>query len=311
MSALRFSKPRTAASKRALQEREPKVIEEGKNTLFVRGATTSETVMDTFKDLYALRRPKAILFNKRNDVHPFEDTRPIEFFSLKNDASLIVLANHSKKRPHNLTVIRTFDYQILDIVEFGIVRALPSAAFDGPKPGIGQRPVMLFQGDLFEVNEDFKKIKNVLMDLFRASETSDLIDLKGLDHVVSVSVDDKAVIHLRSYMVTMLRSGSKLPRVELEDCGPSVEMIVRRTRFGDEAVYKLATKVPKELRPKNVKNIERDVMGDKMGRIHMHTQDFAKLQTRKMKGLKRSWDGGDENEEDDESKGGAPAKRAK
>ena len=30
-----------------------------------------------------------------------------------------------------------------------------------------------------------------------------------------------------------------------------------------------------------------DIIGDKVGRIHVGTQDFGKLQTRKMRGLKR------------------------
>lgn len=35
------------------------------------------------------------------------------------------------------------------------------------------------------------------------------------------------------------------------------------------------------------KNIETDLVGDKLGRIHMGKQNLNNLQTRKMKGLKR------------------------
>lgn len=35
------------------------------------------------------------------------------------------------------------------------------------------------------------------------------------------------------------------------------------------------------------KNIETDIIGDKLGRIHTGKQDLNKLQSRKMKGLKR------------------------
>lgn len=38
------------------------------------------------------------------------------------------------------------------------------------------------------------------------------------------------------------------------------------------------------------KNIEMDVMGDKLGRIHMGKQDLGGLQTRKMKGSKPRYD---------------------
>jgi hypothetical protein len=33
--------------------------------------------------------------------------------------------------------------------------------------------------------------------------------------------------------------------------------------------------------------VEIDIVGDKLGRIHVGVQDLGKLQTRKMKGLKR------------------------
>ena len=50
-------------------------------------------------------------------------------------------------------------------------------------------------------------------------------------------------------------------------------------------------------RPK--KNIETDIVGDKMGRIHLGKQDLKELQTRKMKGLERSRDVQDSEDEDD------------
>jgi len=49
-----------------------------------------------------------------------------------------------------------------------------------------------------------------------------------------------------------------------------------------------------ECQPKTKKNIETDLIGDKVGRIHIGKQDLGNLQTRKMKGLKRSRDPDDE-----------------
>ncbi|KAJ3327299.1 rRNA-binding ribosome biosynthesis protein rpf2, partial [Blyttiomyces sp. JEL0837] len=290
-------KPRTAASKRVLKNREPKVIEDPKTVLCVRGATTSEVCLDVLKDVYALRRPNAILFSRKNDLHPFDDPRPIEFLAAKNDSPLMVFVNHSKKRPNNLIFIRLFDNQIMDLVEFGVERVLPMMAIEGKKPTVGHRPCLVFQGDKFEVDETYKSLKNLFMDFFGAHEVIEQIDLRGLDHVISITADVDGKIHFRSYIVTLLKSGSKMPKVELTDCGPSIEMELRRTRFGDEALYREAMRVPKELKPKKEKNIERDVMGDKIGRIHMEKQDISKLQTRKMKGLKRGREE-DTNEED-------------
>ena len=52
---------------------------------------------------------------------------------------------------------------------------------------------------------------------------------------------------------------------------------------------------------KSKKNVETDIMGDKIGRIHLGKQDLSELQTRKMKGLKRGRDTDAEDKvEDDE-----------
>lgn len=52
------------------------------------------------------------------------------------------------------------------------------------------------------------------------------------------------------------------------------------------------------MQAKTKKNVETDTIGDKVGRIHMGRQDLSQLQTRKMKGLKRSRDVVDDNFDD-------------
>ena len=56
------------------------------------------------------------------------------------------------------------------------------------------------------------------------------------------------------------------------------------------------------MQAKPKKNVENDMVGDKIGRIYLGRQDLDELQTRKMKGLKRGRDTdlGDEAEKDDD-----------
>jgi ribosome production factor 2 len=72
---------------------------------------------------YLLKKPDAVNFTKKNQIHPFEDDSSLEFFSQKNDASLLVVGTHSKKRPHNLVFARMFNHQIMDMMELGIEKA--------------------------------------------------------------------------------------------------------------------------------------------------------------------------------------------
>ena len=79
--------------------------------------------MLTLFSQYLLKKPDAVNFTKKNQIHPFEDDSSLEFFSQKNDASLLVVGTHSKKRPHNLVFARMFDHQIMDMMELGIEKA--------------------------------------------------------------------------------------------------------------------------------------------------------------------------------------------
>jgi len=68
----------------------------------------------------ALKRPYSISFSKKNLIRPFEDHSSLEFWALKNDASMFVVGQNSKKRPENLIFARTFDNRLLDMCEVGV-----------------------------------------------------------------------------------------------------------------------------------------------------------------------------------------------
>lgn len=76
-----------------------------------------------------LKKPDAIAFSKSNAVHPFEDSSSLAFWSNKNDASLLLVGLHSKKRPNNLIFTRTFDHEVMDMLEVGIEMAKSMSMF--------------------------------------------------------------------------------------------------------------------------------------------------------------------------------------
>ena len=100
----------------------------------------------------------------------------------------------------------------------------------------------------------------------------------------------KPKVHLRVYLIRTKRSGQKLPRVEVEEMGPRMDFRVGRVQEADESVLKEAMKRARTSQERPKKNISTDIVGDKMGRIHLGKQDLKELQTRKMKGLKRARD---------------------
>jgi ribosome production factor 2 len=267
-----------------------------------------------------MRQTNAKRFHKKNPIHPFEDASSLTFFSEKNDCSLILFASSSKKRPSTITFARTFDYKMLDMLEFYLdTESFRSISqFKGKKVPVGTRPLMVFAGTAFEstVPTPFTMAKSMLIDFFRG-ETADKIDVEGLQHVVVVTADEpnntstdpndpanKPVLHLRVYLIRTKRSGQRLPRVELEEHGPRMDFRLGRVQEPDEAMLKEALRKPKTNEERTKKNISTDIMGDKIGRIHTGKLDLSELQTRKMKGLKRERDP-HLLEDDDDDEGGA------
>lgn len=68
----------------------------------------------------ALKRPHAVSFSKKNAIRPFEDASSLEFWANKNDASLFVIGQSTKKRPNGMTLVRMFDNRVLDMLEVGV-----------------------------------------------------------------------------------------------------------------------------------------------------------------------------------------------
>jgi ribosome production factor 2 len=273
-------------------------------------------VQDALAELHSLRQPLAKKFTKKNPIHPFEDATSLEFFSEKNDASILVFGSSSKKRPHAVTLTRTFGHKVLDMLELNLdadsFRRI--SQFRTQKFAVGLRPMLVFAGTAFEspVTNEWTLAKSMLVDFFRgdsASAGADKIDVEGLQYVVVVSADEPSgarqqghgapssgnddpasapVVRLRVYLIRTKRSGQRLPRVEVEEMGPRMDFRIGRVRQPDQDMLKEAMKKSKVGVEKTKKNIEVSAMGDKLGRVHLGKQDLKELQTRKMKGLKRS-----------------------
>ena len=161
-------KPKNARAKRALLAREPKVVENPKSSIMLRGMSSSQIVNDVLSDLHKLRVPLSKCLTKKTDCLPFENNASVEFLCQKNDASLFVMGSHTKKRPHNLVFGRTYDGHVLDMLEFGVENYKGIDTFKGvEQPMAGSKPCLYFGGNEWENSETLQITKNLLIDLFR------------------------------------------------------------------------------------------------------------------------------------------------
>jgi ribosome production factor 2 len=204
-----------------LEERELKAIENTKTAIFVRGATCSDDVLKCKKDMSLLKKPHSVTFNKKNDIRPFEDATKVEFFCQKNDSSLFMFGNHNKKRPNNLIIGRMFDYHLLDMVELGVESFTPLQDFKTAKVATGSKPCLMFARESFAdpANKEFQRLKSLLIDFFRGPEVTN-VRLAGIEHVLQFTAVENKVL-LRSYRIILKKSGTRIPRVELKEIGPS------------------------------------------------------------------------------------------
>ncbi|KAF7317997.1 Brix domain-containing protein [Mycena kentingensis (nom. inval.)] len=298
---LRTIKPKNARSKRALDARLPKEVEDARTVVFANGTKTGQVLNGVMRDFMALKRPHAIAFSKKNDIHPFDaastSIASLEFWAQKNDASMFVIAQTTKKRPNCLTFVRMFDYRVLDMLEVSVESCVGMPDIKTPKCTPGNKPLMHFASDLFDTNTRFAQLKSILISLFNG-EVIDSICLTGLEHVISVSIGPSVpsadadpsssanlpTVHLRTYTTKLLASGTHPELLKQAMQKPKLKKSDIESGLG-----------------KKRKNIEVDEMGDLRGRIHVGKQDLSKLQTRKMKGLKETaYEDKDEGEADEQ-----------
>lgn len=272
------------------------------------GATGNKFLHDAMIDLMALKKPDAKKFSKKNEIRPFEDASGLEFFSEKNDASLMVLSTHNKKRPNTLVFTRFFNHKVYDMIELSIQNNHKLLAdFKKLTFPVGLKPMFTFNGPAFDSHPVYQQIKSLFMDFYRGDET-DLQDVAGLQYIISLSVgeieDENSstlpLVHFRVYKLKSYRSGQKIPRVEVDEIGPRFDFKVGRRVTPAPEVEKEAMSKPKQLQAKEKKNVTTDFMGDKVAKIHVGNQDLSKMQTRKMKGLKAKYDQVDDAEFDEE-----------
>lgn len=136
---------------------------------------------------------------------------------------------------------------MFDIREFGVepetYRSLQS--FKGEKPKVGVKPMLLFSGDVWERDDGMRKVKYLWMDFFRGEEVKS-VDVEGLQYVLSFLAEEVGKFHVRGHMIRTKKSGQKLPRVEVEECGPRLDLVCRRAKEASEEMVKEAFKTPRK-----------------------------------------------------------------
>jgi ribosome production factor 2 len=90
-----------------------------------------------------------------------------------------------------------------------------------------------------------------MMDFFRG-QTVESMEIDGLQHIICCSVAEQELQELPpiTFRVYLIRSkkvvGSKVPRIELEEMGPRMDLKLGRWQEASEEIMSMALKKPKE-----------------------------------------------------------------
>ncbi|CAD5206570.1 unnamed protein product [Bursaphelenchus okinawaensis] len=281
-----FNKAKTRKGKKFLENRAPKVTENDKNALLVKGGKTNETLQNFLNDVYALKKPLVEKLKYRNPIHLFDDETFICKMTSKYDSSLFCMVSNSKKRPNTVCLGRMFDYLLLDMVDLKLTNYIPQSKFKNGGVTVGTKPCIVLNGSLFEVDDGFKRVGNMFVDFFRGAVV-DTVRLQGLELVISFTATASGKILMRTYRSVLKKSTGSSPRVELVEHGPHADFEMVRTKFASEHLMKKTTKKPKVVVNKMRKNTSLDPFETKLARIHVGKQDLDTIQTRKVKALKK------------------------
>ncbi|CAK5083917.1 unnamed protein product [Meloidogyne enterolobii] len=285
---MRVEKTKTRRGKNFLEDRAPKLIENDKTAIIMRGNKMSEIVGKVLNELYLLKKPLATKLMRKREIHPFDDDSLLCNFSKKFDSSLFVFGSSSKKRPNTLTFGRFFDHQMLDMVELQIEKFVSSEEFKAGGVAVGTKPCIILQGSLFESDPTLQRFGNLMVDWFRGPVV-ETVRLQGLELIISLTALDEKKILLRFYKTLLKRSpNSENPKVELIELGPQIDFKLDRSKLASDDLFSTALKKPKQEsnKPKD-KNTKFDAFGNKMAKVHTGRQRLDEIQTRKVKALKR------------------------
>eukprot|EP01053_Blabericola_migrator_P008281 Blabericola_migrator_1__8280@NODE_4299_length_1233_cov_55_454545_g2658_i0_p1_GENE_NODE_4299_length_1233_cov_55_454545_g2658_i0NODE_4299_length_1233_cov_55_454545_g2658_i0_p1_ORF_typecomplete_len244_score50_95Brix/PF04427_18/2_1e18_NODE_4299_length_1233_cov_55_454545_g2658_i0157888 len=239
-----------------------------------------------------MRKPHALYLNQRNQtklMFPLEDPSDFEYLGTKNESSLFMMSSSTKKHPCRIFGGRLYNHKLYDLLEFDVLNFSPFKTSKGiPCPNEGSKPLVLFQGVGWELNNDMLQAKNYFADVF-GGYVVDKILLTGFDHAwVCVAYEEQSKVTLQNEILIQLKHfhialkkdpNSKLPALQLTDIGPDFTLRLGKTRLPEKAAVKAAMKLPAEEVLKKKKNQTTTDLTETRAKVYINKEDLSKLHT--------------------------------
>ena len=280
-------KPKTHKGKLYLESLKPKVIEDPKQCLFINTQNSNEIMRMVLNELYLMRKELSKKLNKKEQIfNIMQNKENVEFLCTKNNTAFFSLSSNNKKHPMDLTLGCLYDHQLLDSFEFEVTNFIPMSYFkEASTINSDLKPIIIFQGELFESDFNYDRLKKFFIDYFQLLDRPNVV-ISELRRLIVISIEnDEKIVKIRNYQINGdLSSKNSLQKVNLIEIGPSFDLKERKFLLADEVLYKKALKQPKGVKETKEKNIEKNkILGEKRGRLHMQKQNLGAVSLKKFK----------------------------
>jgi len=101
----------------------------------------------------------------------------------------------------NLIMGSTFNFKAMDVFEFEISNFIPIEFF-ATKVQVDSymKPVIVFQGDIFETDFQYERIKKFFLDFFRIQDMDEVV-ISELRKVIVISAAEDKEIKIRTFQI--------------------------------------------------------------------------------------------------------------
>lgn len=283
------AKPKSHKAKKIIERKENILQKDPKHTVFMKGTKCSEIVTKAMRELHKMRDLDISkwLLQKKNEILPFEDASAIERVADRHDAGFICFGSHNKKRPNNMIIHRMYNHHILDMLEVGIEELKTMQEYGNCESiEIGQQPILVFQGDAFDLSENFIRFKNMMIDFFRIKHLDELNILSAQRIITFTAKSTEGNIVMQQFEAPKINEAlAGQGQIDVKEIGPKIAMKIRRVRHPDRDTWKAATKIMKSKAKQldKKRNISYNELGQRIGKAYIQHQDLSTLALKKQK----------------------------
>ena len=280
-------KAKTHKGKLYLESLMPKLVEDPKKCLFINTKNSTEILRMVLNELYLMRKEFSKKLTKKEEiVNMIENGNDVEYLCKKNNTTFFAFSSNNKKHPMNLTLGCLYDFHLLDYFDFEVTNFLPKSYFKTDTViNSDLKPIIIFQGELFESDFNYDRLKKFFMDFFQLYD-KESISISEMRRIIAISIEnEEKIIKIRNYQINgNLNSKANLSKINLVEIGPSFDLKERKFTLGDEVLYKKTLKQPRGIKEIKEKNIEKNkILGEKRGKIHLQKQNLGAVSLKKFK----------------------------